>query len=682
MNESLSMDQVFINKLTEIVQTNLADEKFGVEELVKEAGMSRSRIHRKLRSINHQSISQFIREIRLQSAMEMLQQNLGTASEIAFRTGFGSPTYFNKCFHDYYGYPPGEVKKREALTSEAELTGLDQIPSDSDIQIRKPKRITFVVGSLFLIISIGLIFIFDMFSFFHNDNFTDIIDKDGRISLVVMPFDIEANDSNSFWQDIIQVGLIQIFLQNPEDFRVVQEGSINSLMQGKGISKNASITSSIAREISHKLDANLYITGSISQMTDTLSINAKLIINSKTVEILKHFTVNGSPVDIIPISDSLSKLVWSYLSIYVMQHENPLSKFQPPINTRDVKAYEYYIYGNVAFYQGPFQVAIEHYRRALEYDPNILQVPRMISWSYFNMGLFDSAKVWCLRAYSKKDQMTPVDEILTEILYASLFGLPDQVAKGYKILQIYNDQNPNYYEQLGFHFNGLSLYDNAIPELEKSLEIYDKWNIKPRWEDIYIALGKAYHETGQYAKEKKLYKKATRDFPDHFNIIERQAILSLSRGEKKAADEYIGNFTAIRRGNSWTEQRIIARVAHMYTEAGILDTAEAYYRKALSLEPESSFGKRKLARFLIDNDRKISEGLRLIDDVLEMDSDDFDNLRYNYLHYKGWALYKMGEIAVALEFLKKSDSLKPRYNPVSSRRLSEVEKALSNQRSN
>jgi len=123
MDENISMDKEFINKLTEIVQANLSNEKFNVEELIKAAGLSSSTVHRRLRKITHKSISQFIREIRLQRAMEMLKNNIGTASEIAYKTGFGSPTYFNKCFHEFYGYTPGEAKKKaseKAIESNAD----------------------------------------------------------------------------------------------------------------------------------------------------------------------------------------------------------------------------------------------------------------------------------------------------------------------------------------------------------------------------------------------------------------------------------------------------------------------------------------------------------------------------------------------------------------------------------
>ena len=66
MTEFLSLDQAFIKKLTSIVLANLDNENFSAEELAKEAGMSRISLYRKLLSINHQNITQFIRKVRLQ----------------------------------------------------------------------------------------------------------------------------------------------------------------------------------------------------------------------------------------------------------------------------------------------------------------------------------------------------------------------------------------------------------------------------------------------------------------------------------------------------------------------------------------------------------------------------------------------------------------------------------------
>ena len=109
------IDQVFVKKLIEILEDNYTDEQFGVRELAKKIRMSRSQIYRKLNSIYGISISQYIREYRLRKAMKLLQNEVFTASEIAYKVGFNSPTYFNTAFSDYYGYPPGEVKFKEPV---------------------------------------------------------------------------------------------------------------------------------------------------------------------------------------------------------------------------------------------------------------------------------------------------------------------------------------------------------------------------------------------------------------------------------------------------------------------------------------------------------------------------------------------------------------------------------------
>lgn len=108
-----SMENDFLRKITGIIEKNLSDEQFGVSELASTIGMSRSNLLRKVKKISGQSVSQFIRQVRLEIAMEMLKENDQNVSEISYEVGFGSTSYFIKCFHDHYGYPPGEVVKRD-----------------------------------------------------------------------------------------------------------------------------------------------------------------------------------------------------------------------------------------------------------------------------------------------------------------------------------------------------------------------------------------------------------------------------------------------------------------------------------------------------------------------------------------------------------------------------------------
>ena len=113
-NEHLSMDDRFLLKLKGHILNRLQDEDFSVEDLANEVAFSRSHLYRKIHALTGLSISQFIRNIRLEASTELLEMEVATVSEIAYRVGFGSSTYFTKCFHEYYGYPPGEHKRKSA----------------------------------------------------------------------------------------------------------------------------------------------------------------------------------------------------------------------------------------------------------------------------------------------------------------------------------------------------------------------------------------------------------------------------------------------------------------------------------------------------------------------------------------------------------------------------------------
>jgi len=99
----------FINQANTLVLENISNEQFGVSELAELMNMSRSNLLRKIKKHTQLSASQFIRQVRLQKGMEMVKEDTLTISEISYQVGFGSASYFIKCFREHYGYPPGEV---------------------------------------------------------------------------------------------------------------------------------------------------------------------------------------------------------------------------------------------------------------------------------------------------------------------------------------------------------------------------------------------------------------------------------------------------------------------------------------------------------------------------------------------------------------------------------------------
>jgi len=109
-----SLDDTLLKKVMEIVERNIGNENFGVEDLARGVFLSRRHLDRKLRGLTNLPPSEFIRYMRLQRAYELLEKNAGSVSEIAFRVGFRSPAYFTTCFHERFGFPPSEIRSQKA----------------------------------------------------------------------------------------------------------------------------------------------------------------------------------------------------------------------------------------------------------------------------------------------------------------------------------------------------------------------------------------------------------------------------------------------------------------------------------------------------------------------------------------------------------------------------------------
>lgn len=103
-----SVDAIFIQKAMDIVNKHISDADFGSEGFCKEIGMSRSQLHRKLKSLTSQPASEFIRTIRLKQAAKLLKDSRLSVEEITYRVGFNSPAYFAKCFKTLFGKTPSE----------------------------------------------------------------------------------------------------------------------------------------------------------------------------------------------------------------------------------------------------------------------------------------------------------------------------------------------------------------------------------------------------------------------------------------------------------------------------------------------------------------------------------------------------------------------------------------------
>lgn len=109
-------EDVFLQKIQEIILTKLEQPKFGPNELAKDLNISRSQLHRKITALTSISTSNYINKIRLEEAKKLLQNNDLSISEIAYKVGYASPQYFNKKFAESFQCAPGEYRNKVSKT--------------------------------------------------------------------------------------------------------------------------------------------------------------------------------------------------------------------------------------------------------------------------------------------------------------------------------------------------------------------------------------------------------------------------------------------------------------------------------------------------------------------------------------------------------------------------------------
>jgi len=105
------LDKKLLLKAIRIIEENIANAEFTVEDLAEKLFLSRTHLHRKLKSLTNQSATEFIRSIRLKRAVELMKEGNLKVNEIGFSVGFNSHNYFTKTFKKQYGKSPSEFMK-------------------------------------------------------------------------------------------------------------------------------------------------------------------------------------------------------------------------------------------------------------------------------------------------------------------------------------------------------------------------------------------------------------------------------------------------------------------------------------------------------------------------------------------------------------------------------------------
>lgn len=106
------IDRKFVSEFTSIVESNISNEEFSVEDICKSIGVSRIQLYRKVKALLNINVNDYILNTRLQKAKYLLQHEELNISEVAYKVGFSSPAYFSTVFKSKFGVTPKAFKER------------------------------------------------------------------------------------------------------------------------------------------------------------------------------------------------------------------------------------------------------------------------------------------------------------------------------------------------------------------------------------------------------------------------------------------------------------------------------------------------------------------------------------------------------------------------------------------
>ena len=386
MQDSDFIENDFLSQLKEVIGQNIANENFGVSELAAEIGMSRSNLLRKIKKLTKLSASQFIRQVRLQHAMDILRQTSLNVSEVSYKVGFSSTSYFIKCFREYYGHPPGEVGKRE----EEEL-----IPEKT-----KPQRAKYIS-----IAAAGLLVVLAILRFFFTP--TPITQEPLEKSIAVLPFKNDSNDSTNLY---LINGLMESTLNNLqkiEDLRVISRTSVEKYRT----------TEKSIPEIAEELKVSYFVEGSGQKINDQILLNIQLIEASTDKHLWAQQYLRESK-DIFQLQTEVAKSIADEIQAVITPEEaERISK--PP--TANLVAYDYFLKGQEFFLGGNRELleqAIPWFEKAIEEDNEFALAYANLALSYYYIDLFQKEKKYIFQISDYADKALMYDPTLANSLIA------------------------------------------------------------------------------------------------------------------------------------------------------------------------------------------------------------------------------------------------------------------------
>ena len=492
MATSSPQDKEFLDQLIGIVESQIANEEFGVAELAEAMNMSRSNLLRRVKKANNISVSQLINQIRLERAMEMLRNSTLNVSEVSHQVGFNSPSYFIKCFREYYGFPPGEAgkhiveEKSEPLT---EASGRSKLP--------------YWIGGIVL-----AIMLFAVFLVYKGDILGEQVSKEK--SIAVLPFKNDSGDSTNVY---LINGLMDATLNNLQkikDLRVLSRTSAEKYRK----------SNKTMPEIAEELLVSYLIEGSGQKIGEHIVLNIQLIDGANDKHLWsKQYRREVS--DIFTLQQEISKDIAEKIQVIITPEErNRIEK----VPTENLKAYDSFLKGLNLLNKGGddnLLSSITYFKEAINEDKSFALAYAYVAVALYYHDVFHEEKAYLDEMAYNADQAILYDPTLDESLRAKAlyYMLKKDYSKALPFLEKGLEYNPNSAQILillasyyGVYMPNTGKYlEYAIKGLRLDIAAMDSASASYR----YLELGNGLIQAGFVDESLEYLNRSQAYFPDN-----------------------------------------------------------------------------------------------------------------------------------------------------------------------
>lgn len=435
----------FLQKVVVVIEDNLADENFGVTELAENISMSRSNLLRKVKQETGESVSVLIRNVRLYNGKLLLKDEALTVSEISYKVGFNSTSYFTKCFRELYGYTPGEAGSRAQLEEE-------EIVTDTPIAVdRNKSKVIGMVISIIAVFAIAVVL-------FMLPKEEQRIPKGLSKSIAVLPFKNDSADSSNVY---FMNGLMEAILDNFQKIEDIKVTSRTSVEKYRGISKTIP-------ELSKELNVSYFIEGSGQKIGNEILLTIQLIEASSDKHLWSR-RYKREMKDVFQLQSEVAKSIASEINAIITPEENKRIEKVP---TKNLVAYDYYLRGLVLLRDktgNGLVECIEQFKKAIQEDGEFTNAYAYIAVAYYYLDMYQTEKKYADELKSYADKAMFLDPDLGESLIANAMYFMQM--KDYEQAISSFEKVLDYYPNTAWIHNFLSnIYAYFSPNTEKYLE--------------------------------------------------------------------------------------------------------------------------------------------------------------------------------------------------------------------